>query len=87
MCAHCGTRMLIRTTRQVIETYREGWAICIACSYMCKFSVSILAEGAPSISPNPRVNVPRMPAHQATTDVAASLAADSDQMDLFLRSG
>ena len=86
-CPHCGTRMLIRTTRLVIETYREGWGICVACSFMGKFSLSFIAEGAPSVSPNPRITLPRMPTHQATTDVAASLAAEADQMDLFARSG
>lgn len=87
LCPHCGTRMLIRTSRQVIETYREGWGICGACSFMGKFCLSFLAEGTPSVAPNPRVTLPRMPTHQATTDLAASLAAEADQMDLFARSG
>ncbi len=87
LCPHCGTRMLIRTSRQMNEIYREGWGICCSCSFMGKFNIYFLAEGAPSVSPNPRVSLPRIPTHQATTDLAASLAADSDQMDLFLRSG
>jgi hypothetical protein len=54
---------------------------------MGKFCLSFLAEGTPSVAPNPRVTLPRMPTHQATTDLAASLAAEADQMDLFARSG
>lgn len=87
LCPHCGTRMLIRTSRQVTETYREGWGICGACSFMGKFTTHFIAEGTPSVSPSPRVALPRVPTHQATTELAASLAAEADQMDLFARSG
>ena len=46
MCPHCGTRAHIRTSRQVTETYREGWAICTGktgarqCARACKLIVT-----------------------------------------------
>jgi len=70
-CPHCGERALIRSSRLVTETYREGWAICAHCGFSGKAHVAWDAEANPSLAPNPQVQLPRMQ--------AAALAADSLQ--------
>ena len=87
LCPHCGTRTLIRTSRQINELFREGYSICTSCAFMGKYVTHYIAECVPSVSPNPRVSLPALPRHQAANDIAASLAAEADQMDLFARSG
>lgn len=87
LCPHCGTRSLIRTSRQITETFREGYSICTKCAFMGKYVTHYIAECVPSVSPNPRVSLPALPRHQAVNDIAASEAAEADQMDLFFRSG
>lgn len=86
LCPHCGSRSMIRTSRQITEIYREGYSICLDCSFMSKYAVQIIGEAAPSCSPNPRVNLPKIPRHQAVSELGASLE-DSDQLALFDRPG
>ena len=88
-CPHCARRVVIRTSRQVSETFREAWAICDGCGFKGKAHVAWDAEASPSLLPNPKVHLPAIAyqdavAQFATEEIAASGAP---QMDIFANTG
>lgn len=86
-CPHCKQPAIIRTSRQVVETYREAWAICPSCGFKGKAHVSWDAEASPSLMPNPKVSLPRMDYRDAVEQFAAEELARRPQMDMFANTG
>lgn len=85
-CPHCGTRAHIRTSRQVTETYREGWAICTGCGFKGKIHTAWDAEVNPSMLPNPKVSLPKIDYRDAVEQFLADNLAGKPQLDMFSNS-
>lgn len=86
-CPHCGQRTIIRTSRQVVETYREAWAICPGCGFKGKAHVSWDAEATPSLMPNPKVQLPKLDYRDAVEQFTAEDLSGRPQMDMFANTG
>lgn len=86
-CPHCRMRAIIRTSRQVVETYREAWAICPGCGFKGKAHVSWDAEASPSLMPNPKVSLPRLDYRDAVEQFASDELATRPQLDMFANTG
>lgn len=86
-CPHCRQRAIIRTSRQVTETYRESWAICPSCGFKGKAHVAWDAEASPSLMPNRKVQLPRMDYLDAVDQFTAEELSRRPQMDMFANTG
>lgn len=86
-CPHCSARCIIRTSRKVTETYREAWAICPGCGFKGKAHVAWDAEASPSLLPDPRVSLPRIPYNDAVDQFATEELRRRDQRDMFADTG
>lgn len=87
VCPHCKQRALVRTSRQITETFRELWGICTNCGFKGKGHVAWDMEATPSLLPNPKVHLPRMDYDQAVEEFVAEDLADKPQTDMFAPSG
>ncbi|MFV0662743.1 ogr/Delta-like zinc finger family protein [Denitromonas sp.] len=86
-CPHCDVRAIIRTSRKVVETYREAWAICPGCGFKGKAHVSWDCEASPSLMPNPKVSLPKLDYREAVEQFTAEELARRPQMDMFVNTG
>jgi ssDNA-binding Zn-finger/Zn-ribbon topoisomerase 1 len=59
-CPHCGSRMHIRTSREVTLLSRELYVQCpnVECAYTCVVILSAVRTIAPSMRPNPKAYLP-----------------------------
>jgi ssDNA-binding Zn-finger/Zn-ribbon topoisomerase 1 len=59
-CPHCGSRMHIRTSREVTLLSRELYVQCpnVECAYTCAAILSAVRTIAPSMRPNPKAYLP-----------------------------
>lgn len=59
-CPHCGSRMHVRTSREVTLLSRELYVQCpnVECAYTCKAILSAIHTIAPSMKPNPKAYLP-----------------------------
>lgn len=90
-CPHCGHRVSVRTSRQVTEIFRELWGICTHCGFTGKAHIAWDVEAAPSLTPNPRVQLPGMNHREATetfaADDRAGTSPDQEPIDMFPSTG
>ena len=87
ICPHCGNRALVRTSRQVSESFRELWGFCEHCGFRGKGHVAWDLEASPSLLPNPKVKLPRMNYDAAVEEFVAEELAGKPQTDMFTNSG
>lgn len=64
-CAHCGTRMHIRTSRELGLLSSEAYVQCpnVECGYTGVYITSAARTIAPSMNPNPKAFVPHGRTH------------------------